>query len=156
MNARVRIVELRKAVWNTVADLGSIAASLVPGVAIGAALTLGIMYVAHRGEPDPSATFASELRGADLAITMAAVQITDVLQQTWVARGLTTYATPDPPELRADEHELPSVYFIRDFVDWVERLPGGDLGEMGREAQRVVYSVLNGTTMGEHVARYRP
>ncbi len=156
VNARVRIVELRKAAWNTITDLGSLAASLVPGVALGAALTLGIMYVSQRGEPDPDATFANELRGADLAITMAAVNLADILQQKWVAQGLTTYATPDPPELRAFEEELPGTLFIRDFLDWVEGLPGGDMGEMGREAQRVIFSVINGTTVGEHVARYDP
>lgn len=154
VNARVRIVEMRKAAWNIVTDLGSLAVSLVPGVAVGAALTLGVMYVAHRGEPDPDAVFREQLRGSDLVITMAAVNLADMLQQKWVAEGKTTYATPDPPELRADEEELPSVYFIRDFIDWVEGLPGGDLGDMAREAEAVIYSVLNSTVIGEHVLDY--
>jgi hypothetical protein len=154
VNARVRIVEMRKAVWGIVTDLGSLAVSLVPGVAVGAALTLGVMYVAHLGEPDPKAVFKEQLRGSDLVITMAAVNLADMLQQKWVAEGKTTYATPDPPELRADETELPSIYFIRDFIDWVEGLPGGDLGEMAREAEAVIYSVLNGTVIGEHALAY--
>ena len=44
-----------------------------------------------------------------------------------------------------------SVEFIRDYLDWLDLLPGGNKGVLGKEVRGQVAQIFNGFTVGEHV-----
>jgi hypothetical protein len=151
VNERVRRLDLRDRGWNALFSIASIAASFVPGAIAGTAVAVTIIAVQHAGAPNLQAELRLAKRGADVALASAAVVVARTVYDGWLADGKITDRVPPPPALDLDGPSIPSVQFLREYLDWLDSIPGGDSGALGLEVRGQVAQILNGWVVGEHV-----
>jgi hypothetical protein len=130
-------------------DLAGLLTSAIPGIALAAGISMGLLVINSTSTPDPVAEARRAGFGADLASTAAGAAVAEQIANQWKRDGSLPADHPMPPIAEPDA-ELPSQDFLIAFGEWRIGLPGGEFGALADEVTRHVYSVINPGMMGAH------
>jgi hypothetical protein len=118
--------------------------------------TIGVVAIQRAGAPNLKGQLRQAKLATDVALASAAVVVARTIYDQWLASGRITDSVAPPPQLNLDGPDVPTVYFERNFLDWLDQLPGGSDGELGVEAVGQVAQIVNGAVVGEHVVDNLP
>jgi hypothetical protein len=149
VNTREQTADARRRGWEMITTLATLLTAAIPGIAVGAGVSLGLVIISSNAAPDPKAAARQAGFGADLASTSSGAAVAQQIARQWKADGSLPADFPMPPT--ADpKAELPSQEFMWAFEDWRATLPGGEYGPLADHVTRHVYAVINPALMGAH------
>jgi hypothetical protein len=149
VNARVQTANARRRGWEMITTLAGVLTMAIPGIAVGAGITMGLVIISSNNSPDAGASARQAGFGADLASTSAGAAVAEQIVRQWKADRSIPTDFPMPPT--ADpQADLPSQSFLWAFEDWRATLPGGEYGPLADHIVRHVYAVINPGMMGAH------
>ena len=149
VNTRTQTSIARKRGWEMITTLAGVLTVAIPGIAVGAGVTLGLVIISSSTAPDPRGAARQAGFGADLASTSAGAAVAEQIALQWKSDGSlpADFAMPPTADPQAD---LPSQEFMWAFDDWRASLPGGEYGPLADHVTRHVYAVINPGMMGAH------